>query len=337
LAFDSHRPEEHSEKDPNVATSGVVAFTVNPRKHPADQPSATNLWNPATGGVTDGWTAPAGKQDRITAADGNWIVATRTGYELPLADWSLDVHNVDTGEARTIAESDPSVYGAHGLNGGPLGFAPVPSMASGKVAWAEFVPASEGAISKQIRVYDIATAATSTVATTPDATKVDLYSPGLSGSQLVWVEWTIGAEKATFHLRDLKSGGEHTIPVPGVPYTAALADEGNFLVWDDFTTRAKYALELSTGDIQRYADFPGWGTSVSGHYVSWTPQNNAAGYYDLRTHITRYLEPDPASFTISSTVTGGYFFWQDARTDLAHPLPNGDPNETTIYHFINLP
>lgn len=103
------------------------------------------LWSPLTGERRWLWTTEPGKSDLVGDVEGEWVVFTRMGMWLPLVEWRLYVRNVETGEVRVLAEGDRTLGDVGGLPVGvPLGFAPLGTMAGGRVAWVEWYGARGG-------------------------------------------------------------------------------------------------------------------------------------------------------------------------------------------------
>jgi hypothetical protein len=286
-------------------------------KRPAGHPVEYEMWDSRTGQFSLLWSVPAGTLNEFGVSEGSWLAIVETGYSLPLPKWSLIVRDVDSGEVRTIAESDSRIPDlASGIQLGPAGFAPLPAIGSGRVAWAEFFVSGENKVGKRVQVYDIASKATTTLAQLDDASLGDLQSPSLGGTDAAWLSWGESADP-TLVVRSLASGSTDHFAIGGDPYSCALSNDGTMVAWDDTQyaqkgTRAKYALNRDSGEVRRYSESRGWGTYTSGVYVSWTPWEDEAGFYDMRRSIKYEIDLQGAK-SVFATVMGGWYVWQETR------------------------
>jgi len=301
-----------------MAAIGEQAFVVKKSviKRSPEHPVEYELWNASTNEFTTLWTDPPGTQQAFGVAEGDWLVTVETGYSLPLARWSLVLRNVTTNESRTIAESDMRVPDlAEGVQTGPAGFAPLPAIAGGRVGWIEFFVNAWGTLGKRFQVYDIASGHTTTLVDIEDASSSDLQSVSLAANHAAWLGRSRGEPEAW--VQTLDSGARTVYEIGGDPYSCALSPDGAFLLWDDTQyaqrgMRAKYALELSTDNVVRYAEGSGWGTYVGGDLVSWTPWENAVGFYDFRSDVG-YTVDLQGRQSILATVMGDWYVWQETK------------------------
>jgi len=264
------------------------------------------LWDPSSGAERLLWTAPPRKQDMISAGEGDLVVVVRTGMSMPFPEWAMSLRNIATGEERMIAMGDPDLLRTRGLRITlPLGFAPMPSMSGGKVAWAEFGLGASGP-EKHVRIYDVEMGSTSTIATLSDAREELLWSPSIGGDRVAWFTAKGMGETVYLVVHELGTGKELRFSVPGAPFDGKLSGDGRYFAWDDGFT-AKYALELASGEVTRFANDEGDQTEVSGHYVSWHPKRGA-GFYDFESRTVRFSERGGGG---AASVLGKWFYWRE--------------------------
>lgn len=307
--------EDESARVP-VAAIGKDAFVVQKSviKRSPEHAVDYELWNVSANEFTTLWTDAPGTQHAFAVAEGDWLVTVETGYSLPLARWSLVLRNVTTNESRTIAESDMRVPDlAKGVQTGPAGFAPLPTIAGGRVGWIEFFVSASGGLGKRFQIYDIASGVITALVEIGDASSGDLQSASLAANHAAWLYRGDGRPEAW--VQTLDSGARTVYEIGGDPYSCALSPDGAFLLWDDTQyaqqgTRAKYALERTTDTVVRYSETKGWGTYVGGDYVSWTPWENAAGFYDFRNDVG-YTVDLQGRQSILATAMGGWYVWQE--------------------------
>lgn len=327
--------------DDEIGASPVAAFGdrfVIQRmylKRPAEHPVSYELWDPTSKQTQPLWTVPAGKLNEFSAADGAWLITVETGYSLPLPKWSLVLHNLDSGEVRTVATSDDRIPSlAQNVQLGPAGFAPLPAIGGGRTAWVEFYVTTSGHLGKRLQIYDIGRNQIETIDSVEDASQGDLESPSMGGQDLAWLRRE-RAEPALIQVRGLSTGLIDSYEIGGDPYSASLSEDGSFLVWDDTQyaqrgTRAKYALLRASGAVTRYSESKGWGTYVGGKRVSWTPWENDAGFYDMVEGVLYRLDLQGAK-TVYATVMGSWYVWQETRD-----TGEGREQSEATYYFLKL-
>ncbi len=287
-------------------------------------PGEVSLWDPLTGESRPLWTGVPGRQDTIFGADGDWLITVHTGLSLPFAEWELILRNL-SGEARTIARSDPRIVKSPGLHPDlPFGFAPSPSIANGLVVWEEHYVADDGTVGKRINAHDIETGDTRILVRVPDATREDLRSPSIGGGRVAWIHKVfapIEGDPSEFDvaIMDLGSGSVSALPISGRPWQVGLTVDGEFLAWDDGMD-FKYAMNLRTGVVTRYAGNPyqsGWGVLRDGSRFSWipgSPPDAHAGYFDTATGVVREAETPREGSTVNvGEPMGPWFVLQDLR------------------------
>lgn len=273
------------------------------------------FWNPQTGEQRPGWRGDAGTQEILTDVGGDWASVVRTGFELPFAEWTLQLRNLATGEVRTLAEANPEVAKAEGLQPGPpLGFAPFASVHDEHVAWAQYHE-DGGRVERQVVLYDIDTAAKRVVASV-EAGSGHVDSPSLGGGRLAWMSTNTGDSQSEFVVREVGSGTERRYRVEGHPFLLALTADGRYLAWDDQMT-AKYSYDLARQKLTRFAGDEGWGVfaGTTAAHIAWTPAaafGGTGGYFDAAAGETRRIERRPGVTTNIATLLGDWFAWQES-------------------------
>lgn len=296
------------------------------------------LWDLRSGSMTPLWVTPAGERpvhDIVSSVDAPWVATVRTGMSLPFETWELILRNLETGEERSIAASDPAVVGTPGLEPKlPSGFAPSPSIAGGKVAWDAIEITDGGQPVDRVFVYDIASGTRETILENDDVATREVYSPSIGGDHVAWVEHPAPDAPYVIVLHDLTSGQEWRIENVGGPFSAELSADGRYLAWDDGMF-AKWAEDLTTGERTMYFEGPASGTYVSGGRVGWAiyaNPNGVGGFYDFATRTVRKLVRTPGRNVVYAMPLGDWFVWQegeltgdmygvDGRTYYAMPLP----------------
>lgn len=249
------------------------------------------LWSPLTGERRWLWTTEPGKSDLVGDVEGEWVVFTRMGMWLPLVEWRLYVRNVETGEVRVLAEGDRTLGDVGGLPVGvPLGFAPLGTMAGGRVAWVEWYRGEGGSVRKRLRVYELGSGGVRTVVEVADPYVEDVRWPSLGGRRLAWVhdrkEWA----DSEVVVVDLSSGEERRFVPGGTPTSGELSGDGQFYVWD-VGFRAKFSLNLDGGDVVRFANYEGQYVRVVEQDAYWTTDGagqHRAGVYHVERRQTRF-------------------------------------------------
>lgn len=326
---------------PKVYSGGSLVLLAHPEGPAVEiSPEEVSLWNPLTGESRLLWKGIPGRQDEVFEADGDWLITVRFGLSLPFAEWELIVRNLG-GEARTIARSDPRVARAPGLHPDlPFGFAPRPSIANGTVVWEEHFIAADGRVGKRINAYQIDTGETRTLVHVPDATREDLRSPSIGGGRVVWIHKAfapVEGDPSEFDVAilDLRSDTVSVLPISGRPWQIGLTVDGASLAWDDGMDH-KYAMNLLTGDVTRYAGNPyrsGWGVMRDGSRFSWvpgSPPEALAGYFDSATGIVREVEQAPEGSIVNvGEPMGPWFVLQDMR--------QGEEERVTASRYLLIP
>lgn len=318
VASDTTRELRLTEDDhaqPVAAWGTEIILRVDEAPAPGSAPTpAFATWNPETGERRPAWQGTPGTQEIVAGVEGDWAAVVRTGFALPFPEWTLMLRNLATGEVRTLAEGDPSLATVEGLEPGlPLGFAPLPSLHAGRVAWAQYTRVAEH-IERQVILFDMATGQRSVVArATPSNGTLD--SPALGGGRLAWIATGAEGEHSEFVIRDVAAGSERRYEVDGVPFLAVLSSDGRHLAWDDQMT-AKYSYDLESGELTRFASDDGWGVFAQASRFTWAPAaafGGTGGYFDTDTRETRRIGRRDGVTTNVATLLGDWFAWQEVE------------------------
>lgn len=290
------------------------------------------LWDPSTETSQPLWTSDPGKQDIIAGVDRDSAVYVRVGLALPFADWSLQVRDLVTGDVRTIAEASRGIESAEGVSPAPpFGLAPAPAVAAGRVAWAEYT-LQDGHAQRALRLYDLATGTTTTLATANAAGGEDLDSPALGGTRAAWIRHSPNGP-AAIEIHDLATGAPVPLGVDADPFAIALSNDGQHLAWDD-AHGGKYMVSLDTGRALRFAGDEGWGVTASGNRFAWSPAaayGGTGGYFDAGEGQLRLIPRRSGVQVNFAAVLGGWFAWQEIHTE------DGKPNlDRSGYYFLRL-
>lgn len=297
------------------------------------EPQQYLLWNPRDGSYEPLWASEPGRQDFPAGADGEWLATVRFGQSLPFADWSLIVRNPLTGEARTIAESDERVPAEPGLAVGlPLGFAPFPSINDGRVVWVEWAFGDDGLIHKYLRLYDIGANTTRTVVTVDDPRIEDIREPSLGGTRLAWIHDRNDWNESQIVVLDLVTGDERRFVADAIPYRGRISADGRYFAFD-VEYRAKYALEIDTLKVDRFASDEGDQIVVTNDGVSWLPGGGAnarAGYYDFNARTVRMTAGNGGN--AGGLLGNGLFYFREFTVDER----GREIEELTTYYIIDI-
>lgn len=299
-------------EQPVAYAAGRVLLSVASTDPAAAQ--SFELWDPGSGAVTHAWTAAADRQDIVTAASGNWVATVRTGFDLPFAEWQLIVRNLVTSESRVLATGDPTLASDVGLHPDlPVGLAPYPSMSGDLVTWEEFTPAN-GHVAKAIKVANLATGTTTTVASAADAHAEDLRLPAIGGTRVAWIHRTFAESMtATIEWADVATGSTGSISVAGNPWAVGVTADGRYIAWDD-DLQSKVVLDTQSGLRTRFAGAVGWGITTNGQQLSWSPagaQGGVAGLYDPASGTVRTVRPADGARVNVGGLFGPWFAWQE--------------------------
>jgi dipeptidyl aminopeptidase/acylaminoacyl peptidase len=290
-----------------------------------------SLWDPATGSITPEWTDAPGLQETYMQSDGDWLETVTRGFggTAAMADWTIILRNLKTGEKRDIAKAQPGQAEIN-LTQITLQNDPDPSLADGKLVWgsAELI-AGEG-VQSTVQMYDIASGATTAVEIKTDHAREDLWSASTGGGKVAWLDGD-GREFRIIIL-DVASGRKITLGADATASQAKLTPDGRYLVLetrDEGGSYDKYLIDVGTGEKKKIAGAQGWGVYSTTRYVSWdTSTMESTGYvpsglYDLQTNELRPLIPDHTTLTNVGHVMGDWFIWQSmpldpASSDLGH-------------------
>lgn len=253
-----------------------------------------------------------------------------------------------TGEGRQIAAADPAITPQIQCPGCVDGaqeqffYPPRAAVAGTHVVWTEFFTDGDGAVRERLQMYDIASGDISTL-TEADPTVEILDTPAAGGNAVAWLaRRAAGPEQIV--IRDLATGATRTLPVGGRIAGVALSGDGRHLSWDA-DAFAKYAFDLSTGELVEYASNEGSGASGAGNFVSWQPDFGLmidqplarSGFYNVDTHEVRFVAPNPDTYVESSSLLGGWFVWSEAPAPPTGSAPDPQPGaQAATVYFLRL-
>ncbi|MBE0611266.1 MAG: hypothetical protein IH609_17930 [Dehalococcoidia bacterium] len=284
------------------------------------------LWDTVTDKMDLLWRAPAESQDVVAGTDRGWIATTRTGTRAPHSDWEVIIRNGETGELRVIAEVEAR---AQRLG---LGESPIPSIAGGRVAWAELRVGDDGSRRTLIQVYDISAESLATVYELDNMRSEEIRSVSLGGNRIAWIHERSDWRDSQIVVRELSTGVESRFVVQGKPFSGKLSRDGRFFAWD-LESKAKFALDIDTGRVDRFASDEGEQVVVTEEGVSWqagTGPNARGGFYDFGARTVRLTETsgDNASWLLG----GGYFFFRES------PLDNRGIiiDDQVVFHIVRI-
>lgn len=210
-----------------------------------------------------------------------------------------------------------------------------PAISGNRVVWQDYrnktsgCPAAQNCLSADVYEKDLVSGDEQRLTTTTNG-----LDPDISGSQVVWRNWTTG--KIMVH--DLTSGNQNTASsATGTVQEVSPAISGNIVVWIDYRVSASYG-EVYMRDLSQPADqvvaagnpalqIPQRdkrNPDIDGNIVAWEDWRNASqdaqGWWhnpdiyakDLFTE-TEYAVCTNASDQYSPVVSGTRVFWQDYR------------------------
>jgi DNA-binding CsgD family transcriptional regulator len=332
---------------PVAADGDWILLDNGPGVHRPGDVSSFALWNALTGKTRPAWTTPTGMVDTLRGESGDWLAFVRYGGTAP-KEWSLMLYNMATGEARQIAAADPAITPQIQCPGCVDGaqeeffYPPQAAVAGTHVIWPEFFVDGTGAVRERMQMYDITSGAVSTLAEVDPRVEV-LEHPAAGGNAIAWlVHRSSGPEQIV--VRDLATGGTRTLPVGGRIVGVALSGDGRYLSWDA-DGFAKYAYDLSAGELVQYASNEGSGASAAGNFVSWQPEfglvvnapEPRSGFYDVAKHQVRFVASEPDTFVENSGLLGNWFVWSEAPVPSTNSTPDHGPGgEDEIFYFLRV-
>lgn len=299
----------------------------------SDETSQYLLWDPVDGTYELMWEGEPHMQDWFAEVDGDWVPTVRFGLSLPFPGWTLSLRNLVTGEIRTLATSDDDVLAVRGLAIGlPLGLAPYPSIHAGQVVWCEWAFGEDRQVHKYLRLHDIAAKTTRTVVTVDDPRIEDIREPSLGGARLAWIHDRNDWNESQIVVLDLATGDERRFVSDGIPYRGRISTDGGYFAFD-VGYQAKYALEIDTSRVERFASDEGDQIVVTGDGVSWLPGIGAharAGYYDFNTRTVRLTAGKGGN--AGGLLGNGLFFFREFTVDER----GQEIEELTTYYIIDI-
>lgn len=310
-------PSAQTIRDPN---SGEPIGSV-------ELPHTIVSWNPFTSERRVLWETEQGTQDVVAAVEGDWAIVVRIGFQLPFKEWTLSLRNLSTGEVRLIAESDPSVLDDQGLPVGlPLGVAPYPALHGGTAAWVEWVR-DGGEVRKRLMLYHLASGEKEMLLQVDDPRREDVRWPSLGGRRIAWIHDRHDWPDSQIVVRSLATGEEKRF-IPGrTPFDGKLSADGRYFAWD-LEFAHKYALEIDTAEVVKFAEDEGDQIAIGGNVASWLP-NKKAGYYDLDKREVRFTAN--AGGGAAGVLGQGWFYYRILAVENGREI-----EEKTSYRFVRI-
>ena len=304
------------------------------------------LWNAVTGETRPAWRTPDGMEDTARAMSGDWLAFVRYGDTTP-KEWSLLLYNMATGESRQIAAADPAITSQIHCPGCVDGaqeeflYPPRAAVTGTRVVWPQFFAAADGSVRERLQMYDIASGDTTTLGEADPTVEV-LDAPAAGGSAVAWLERRASGPEQIL-VRDLATGATRTLTVGGRIAGIALSGDGRYLSWDA-DSFAKYAYDLSTGELVQYASNEGTGASSARDVVSWQPDFglviNApepnSGFYDVDKHEVRFVAPQQHMFVGTSSLLGDWFAWSEVPVPSTNSAPDPPGGHGAVVYFLRL-
>jgi hypothetical protein len=307
---------------PDGGYGAQIVVASFPSKGPGSETEGSeySLWDPATGSITPEWTDAPGLQETYTQSDGDWLETVTRGFggTAAMADWTIILRNLKTGEKRDIAKASPADIGVV-LSGDR----PAPSINDGKVVWVEGAQQSDGTPELRVQLYDIQSDAQRTVFEATDLARETVSHPSIGSGKVVWVSNSQPQKSDQIVTHDLATGAEQTIDVDSQPLSLTLSPAGRFLAWDTVDGQGaydKHLLNLITQEQTVIATEQGYGVYVTDRYLSWDTANTGPGYvpsglYDLQTNELRSVAPETDIVTNVAHVMGDWLVWQSMPLD----------------------
>ena len=281
------------------------------------------------------WTNESGRAEGVFNTDGDWALSEVSKYN-PLSQWELRLHNMTTGELRTIDAEDPSTRGKS-----PLALL-ASRVVAGRVLWVNAV-LKDGQRVEELRMYTIASGATTVVDSA--AGLLALYPGGVAGDTVTYLRRPPGGVLAVV-LRSLSRGTEREVAAPPGTIWEAISPDAKFAVARQdpalpigATTGARFAVNLETNEARRFADGQSYdfGIDFADGYISWQVEANSpavSGFFSLNSGISRILAPSIPVDGQGARVFDGWFFWRE-RSPGATAADNDRANGTL--RFMRLP
>jgi hypothetical protein len=203
-------------QEPWAAWLDSILLVTYPRSSDAKEIKTHEIWRPQTGTFEEAWRTPAGMQDLLLDQSGDWFLTLRTDHNLGSPVWELILRNLQSGEARTLAQGNPEVAKVPGLPWRlPYGLGAAGSVSGETVVWVEFYLDSTGSAGRRIQVYDISSQETSTLASAADVFSEQLWSPSVAGQRVAWMHLQTKDSPNEIILFDLSTKASRRIPVEG--------------------------------------------------------------------------------------------------------------------------
>ena len=297
-------------------------------------------WDPAANTFQLLWTNESGRAEAALNTDGDWALSNLSKNN-PLSQWELRLHNMATGEQRTIDVETPAARGTT-----PSGVM-ASRVVDGRVLWVNVV-IEGGARVEQLRMYTIASGETVILDSSagiqwPGST---FYAGGINGDTVAYLRGTPGGASNVV-LHSLSKGTEREIAPPAGTIWETISPNARFAVAKQDPAPVigsgpegpRLVVNLATGETRRFAEGQsyGFGLDFADGYVSWqvpSADNAVNGFFDLNTGLSRILDPSLPVDGQGARVFNGWFVWRE-RAPGASAANNDRANG--ILRFMRLP
>ena len=286
------------------------------------------------------WSNESSRYESVLSTGGDWALSDvykNAGVVL----WELRLHNMATGELRTI---DAETAETRGTTPTALLAARV---VEGRVLWVN-VAVKDGQRVEQLRMFTIATGETTVIESTPGVQWPDssFVPGGISGDTVAYLRRTPGSAQVAV-LRSISRGTERELAPPAGKVWEAISPDAHFAVARQEPPPTvgsgpegpRFVVNLETGESRRFAEGQsyGFGVDFADGYISWqvpAADNAVNGFFSLRSGLSRILDPSIPDDGQGARVFDGWFFWRE-HSPGATAADNDGANGTL--RFMRLP
>ena len=288
------------------------------------------------------WTNESGRYESVLSTDGDWALSELYKNN-PQSQWELRLHNMATGELRTL---DAETAETRGTTPSALTAARV---VADSVLWVNAV-VEDGHRFEQMRMYAISTGKLSIIDSVPvlaeQRSQSPFYPGGIDGDTVAYLRKSPRGPHGVV-LRSVANGTERELAPPAGTLWEAISPDAKFAVARQEPAPTvgsgpegpRFAVNLETGEVRRFAEGQsyGFGLDFADGYVSWqvpAADNAVNGFYSLDSGLARILDPSVPVDGQGARVFDGWFFWRE-RAPGAPAASNDRANG--ILRFIRLP
>jgi len=309
-------------------------------KQEGDHDDEFLAWDPVANTFQLLWSNVSRRSEGVWSSDGNWALSELAGFN-PFSQWELRLHNMATGEVRTVDAQDPATRDA--AAGGLLDS----RLANGRVLWVTVVSAN-GQYVEQLRMLTIATGETTIIDSAPLVPPApSSFDPGgVNGDTVAYLRGAPGPGR-TVVMRSISTGVERDVAAPPGTIWEAISPDVRFAVarQDPPPTIGsgpegpRLAVNLATGEIRRFAEGQsyGFGVDFADGYISWqvlAGDNAVNGFFSLTSGLTRIMDASVHVDGQGARVFDGWYSWRERA-----PGSTAANNDRTkdILRFMRLP